>query len=338
MDDKKLSINGLISIIIPAYNASDTLSRCVLSVLNQSYKSIEVILVDDGSDDETGSICDSLARTHSRVRVVHKENGGLSSARNAGLDICRGEFVFFLDSDDYIDSKELEILHKGLIDSGSDMAVGGCEYVEEDGSSLDLVCDQARRLDERAYWEQAYFSSYSFHIEYIVSWGKLYRSFLFQETRFDEGKIHEDEFIIHHIVALCTQIDVIPFAGYYYVQRGRSIMHNKSAQTYLDGAESILLRAEYFEGRGWGDLAFEAACLSRLCLCGAEELKPKDVQLNRFKNLCRRYVAISWRQAGKLSFSFSGFAHLVAFSLSPSLDAVTSHIINQIRVLCRKLK
>lgn len=126
-----------ISVIIPIYNVEKYLSDCVESVLKQTYTDLEIILVDDGSQDASGQICDDYAKQDSRVQVIHKKNGGLSSARNAGIDQATGQYFFFLDSDDWIAENALELLYKEIKSTGSDLALCNMQYVDEQGKNLE---------------------------------------------------------------------------------------------------------------------------------------------------------------------------------------------------------
>ena len=135
----------LISIIVPVYNVEKYLHRCVSSILQQTYSKFEVILVDDGSKDASGRICDVFASKDERVRVIHKENGGLSSARNAGLDIANGKYIGFVDSDDYIENDMYEIMYNALIKNNVDIAcVGIYRDDEEKDKSVIIRCPKKR--------------------------------------------------------------------------------------------------------------------------------------------------------------------------------------------------
>ena len=125
--------NLLVSVIVPIYNVEKYLRKCVDSILNQTYKNLEIILVDDGSPDNCGNICDEYALSDSRIRIIHKKNGGLSDARNAGLDIARGNYILFVDSDDYIDETMVEKLYEALEKEKAEMSLCSFVYVNDDG-------------------------------------------------------------------------------------------------------------------------------------------------------------------------------------------------------------
>ena len=127
----------LVSIIVPVYKVEKYLDKCIESIVGQTYENLEIILVDDGSPDNCPAMCDRWAEKDSRIKVIHKENGGLSSARNAGLDACTGEYIYFLDSDDYIAENCIEMLFNTIISDGSDMCIGNLMSVDESENFVD---------------------------------------------------------------------------------------------------------------------------------------------------------------------------------------------------------
>lgn len=248
-----------ISVIIPIYKVEKYLSRCVESVMNQTYRNLEIILVDDGSPDRCGEICDDYAKKDSRITVVHKKNGGLSSARNAGLDVATGDYVGFIDSDDYIDLQMYEKLCDALQSHDADMSICNYAYVaEESDSCQDKEILYSPIVTEVLTPEQAYqkidpsWNGYSF---YVTAWNKLYKRGLFENLRFKEGFINEDEFLVHHMFAQCQRIAVIDDVLYMYVQRGGSITNVKVSLKSLDGVYAFYDRYAFFKERGNQQLA-----------------------------------------------------------------------------------
>lgn len=310
----------LISVIIPAYNSEGYLKRCVASVLRQTLGDFEVVIVDDGSCDGTGALCDDLASQCARVRAVHRENGGLSAARNTGIENARGNLLFFLDSDDYIAPEELETLYRVMRETGALMVVGGVVNVTEAGEAISTVLIKPGVVDERSFWGGYELGTKTEeHGEYVVSWGKLFDRSVFDCERFDEGKIHEDEFIIHRIVALAGKVAFADIAGYYYVQTEGSIMHSPSPSAFLDTAEALIARSRYFSGRGWWAAALTAACEARGALSNSVEIDRSTLTDKRFRTL-----KSDWRSAvGDVSQHISGRrgdkALCALFAASPSL-------------------
>lgn len=213
----------LISVIIPIYHVEKYLDRCVKSVMNQTWKNLEIILVDDGSvDDSCPQMCDEYEKQDERIVVIHRKNGGLSAARNSGLDCCHGEFIAFVDSDDYISEKYIEAMYKEMNDT-TDIVVCNLQKVDENGIKLGDTrqIQQTVRISGK---EQLRNLVTRQHIYDTVVWNKLYRRKLFQSLRFPEGKIHEDVHVIHELYYQSVNVAMVPDILYYYVQRDGSIM------------------------------------------------------------------------------------------------------------------
>lgn len=219
--------DDLISVVVPIYNVEKYLKRCLDSIINQSYKNLEIILVDDGSPDLCGNICDSYENIDSRIKVIHQKNKGLSGARNAGINIATGTFIIFIDSDDYIDTKMIEKLFKNLIDTKSDISICGFYQIQE--SEIDNFNPLAETIYLKKLDKKKCLSELLFHkcgID-IVTWNKLYRRTLFENIVFPEGKIYEDFATIPYIIEKATNgICVTNEKLYYYIQRSGSINAN----------------------------------------------------------------------------------------------------------------
>lgn len=238
----------LISVIVPAYKVEKYLNRCVDSILSQSYPNIEVLLVDDGSPDSCPQICDEYARRDARVRAIHKPNGGLSDARNAGIDAARGEYVAFVDGDDYVDAEMYAALYQALQKSGDKLAVCGFKKVTDEGV-LRKETDMrfAPRLTEDEFWYQLFFP---FRDLGTVAWNKLYHRSLFEELRFPVGAIHEDEWLVHKYVSRAEHISVVNRCLYYYVVREGSITAQSLSPRSLSIFDALSQRLSYFAETG----------------------------------------------------------------------------------------
>ena len=243
-----------ISVIIPVYKVEKYLAKCVDSVLAQTYGDLEILLVDDGSPDGCGAICDGYASRDSRVRVIHKPNGGLSSARNAGLDAASGAYVGFVDSDDYIDPAMYEKLHAALVSTGADVCVCDVVYVDEQGAlkgpPIPPMAEEV--LSPEQAWRRVELADDGWR--YVTAWNRLYRRAVFDGLRFQEGKIHEDELSVAPIYARCRSIAVIPDVLYWDVGRPGSIMTGSAAMRRLDAVDGYLERARFYRSKGWDDL------------------------------------------------------------------------------------
>ena len=199
-------MNKLVSVIIPIYKVEPYLIRCLDSVVNQTYKNLEIILVDDGSPDKCPQICDEYAKKDNRIIVIHQENGGLSAARNAGLDICKGEYVSFVDSDDWVAKEYIEDLFNICQQENSEIAI--CNHIRVNDSQIpyednDLYIKSYRSLDALNIL------IYKAPDSFVVSWGKLYKKELFNNVRFPLKQIHEDEFTTYQLFFYSKKISYI---------------------------------------------------------------------------------------------------------------------------------
>ncbi|NLP46840.1 MAG: glycosyltransferase family 2 protein [Epulopiscium sp.] len=210
----------LISVVIPVYKVEEYLNRCVTSVLNQTYSNIEVILVNDGSPDNCGKMCDEFAEKDKRVTVIHKENGGLSSARNAGIEIAKGEYLSFLDSDDWVEVTFIEKALKLLVESKADIAI--TNYMKIYNEREKINNDKIEKY-EFSNLEALNALAGKFNTQITTAWGKIYHRDIFDKIRYPIGKIHEDEFVIHHILNKADKVVLTTEKLLYYWQRKDSI-------------------------------------------------------------------------------------------------------------------
>lgn len=220
----------LVSIIVPIYKVEPYLQRCIDSIVNQTYTNLEIILVDDGSPDNCPQICDEYAAKDNRIVVIHKENGGLSDARNAGLDICKGEYISFVDSDDWIVLNYIEVLLSIITKENADITIGNHKKV---GESNEI--DFCKKNDEYKVLNsyQALENLFGEHaLNFTVSWGKLYRAQLWTELRFPKGKLYEDAYLCHLLYNKASTICFLNEPIYYYTQRSDSIMSRTSSSIH----------------------------------------------------------------------------------------------------------
>lgn len=235
----------LISVIIPVYNVADYLRHCIDSVIAQTYTKIEILLIDDGSVDESGVICEQFAAKDDRISVYHKENGGLSSARNFGMKKAMGSIFAFVDSDDYIHSRMLETLYENMIRWGADISVGEYQRVEENQEIAEenlrgeTICKTPQEACALLLGKDAMFNT-------GVVCNKLFRRQLFQDLRFPEGRLHEDEFVIHHLLGNAGNVVYTSDVLYYYTVRGESITGNYCRKR-LDVLDAYEDRYRYYK-------------------------------------------------------------------------------------------
>ena len=209
----------IISVIIPVYKVEPYLRKCVDSVCNQTFRDLEIILVDDGSPDNCGKICDEYAAKDNRIVVIHKENGGISSARNAGIDIAQGEFLGFVDSDDWIEPDMYEFLYNNLIQEDADISVCG-GYEHRDDRITDLIDPSIRAV---ASGHDAVDLFLPMETAGNASWNKLFRRHMFSQIRFPEGKLWEDSFIMVRLIDSANKVVFDMQQKHNYLRRAGSI-------------------------------------------------------------------------------------------------------------------
>lgn len=248
----------LISLIVPVYNVNQYLKECIDSIINQTYSNLEIILINDGSTDNCGAICNEYALLDERIKLIHKPNGGLSDARNAGLDVVSGEYVTFIDSDDFVHPNFIEVLYRNLIETDSDISL--CKYFkfqDGDNNEFDELFNCSRSVYTGLYMLEN-LNNLSMYPNNVVSWGKLYKSTIFNELRFPVGRVHEDEYLIHHIYSKVRNVCYIDIKLYYYRVRVNSIMQMKiSKQRILDSLYAIDDRLIFMKDNGMNYLISE---------------------------------------------------------------------------------
>ena len=223
-----------ISVIVPVYNVEQYLERCVDSIINQTYTNLEIILVNDGSTDNSGKLCDELAKKDERIRVIHKENGGLSDARNRGIDESESDLVGFIDSDDYIDSDMYEVLLKNLNDTDANLSMCALYDVYNNTPEAQVTNKETWKLSS----EQAIKMVMEAKILSVTAVNKLYRKSLFTDLKFEVGKIAEDAFIMIKLLDKCEKIVATNEKKYYYVHRENSITTQKFSTKFLNVIEA----------------------------------------------------------------------------------------------------
>ena len=228
----------LISVIIPVYKVEQYLHRCVDSVLQQTYQNLEIILVDDGSPDTCGAICDQYTLQDARIKVIHKANAGLGEARNSGMEIATGDYFFFLDSDDFIPLDAIACLYERILQDNSDMAVGRFTLYYDDGSTDD---SGTRWMKNAVYTGEQIIEQMKEDQQLVPSaWGKLYKKELFQEIRYPKVACGEDLWVFPMLAAKCGLISVSDRIVCYYYQRATSIMNVYNERAQIDNLKTHL--------------------------------------------------------------------------------------------------
>lgn len=276
----------LISIIVPVYKVEKYIDRCVKSIVNQTYRKLEIILVDDGSPDCCPAMCDAWSAKDSRIQVIHKKNGGLSDARNAGIEVSSGELIGFVDSDDWIAPDMYQRLFEVIKTYNSDIAACGVEMVWEDGTPSRRLtktgsCILSREEAMRAIIEESW-------LKHPV-WYKLYKADIIRDIKFPVGKYHEDVFWSYQVIGRAKSVSVVDNVGYYYWQRSGSIMGEHYSMKRLDAIEALEHRQNYLENN-FPALATMARCrLWFSCMYHGQKILreiPKKEQANAMEYLC----------------------------------------------------
>ena len=247
-----------ISIIVPVYNVEKYLERCVESLINQTHKNVEIILVDDGSKDNSGKLCDELAQRDSRIVVYHKENGGLSDARNYGIHKSTSDYVGFVDSDDFVDEDMYEILLSNLLKYDSEISFCRLNDVYND----EITKDNTENKPYLMTSEQAIKMVLEAKVFSVTAVNKLYKKSLFAQIRFDKGKIAEDAFIMVDLLSRCEKIAATEAKKYYYMHRENSITTQKFTPKFLNVIEAYEKNAKIVSDK-YPNLKYQAD--TRIC-------------------------------------------------------------------------
>lgn len=230
----------MISVIVPVYKVEPYIHQCIDSIIKQTYKDLEILLIDDGSPDNCGTICDEYAKQDSRIKVFHTENRGLSAARNLGLKEAKGEYIGFVDSDDWIEPYMYEKLFEAIQENKADISF--CGYWKEYDSATETF-DYPKTVFTR---QEALSTLLDRKMENNV-WNKLFSKELFQEIHFPEGRNYEDSYIMHVIMGKAKRIVTIPDVYVHYRKRAGSISMTRSAKHLIELPESRIARYTYIK-------------------------------------------------------------------------------------------
>lgn len=311
-------MSGVVSFVVPIFNVEKYLEQCVSSILSQTYDNIEVILVDDGSTDNSGKICDNFAQKDKRVKVIHKKNGGLSSARNAGLDALTGDYVVFTDSDDYVSSDMVQTMLNKLESTDSDLIMCNFAYTDENGNVTDNFTDgnESGEYDNNQLLSTIA-AGWTFG---AVAWNKIYKAKLFDNNlRFTEGKLAEDEFMAHRLLAKVKKAFVISDVLYYYRQRSGSIINSDFNIKKLDSLDALIDRVDFFYEINRQDLAYISSVTAMRSLAGFWQYrktgKEINIRLHSYRNRIRDLSKKIGKQNVDTKFTASVFLFRRCFPL-----------------------
>ena len=249
-----MSAMPLISVIVPVYNVAPYLRQCLDTIINQTYTNIEIIIIASTSTDNSVEICEEYAKKDGRITLLHSEPRGLSDARNRGIEASHGEYLSFIDSDDYIHPDFLSTLYR--ICSEYDCDIAQCGYIRVDTNYNKIHSQPEKDIETYSGREMCYNLYYGIPngIANVVTWSKLYRQHLFSELRFPVGKIHEDEATTHQLFYTAEKVGVTTQTLYFYRRVPTSIMGVGFTLKRLNGLQFFEERAEFFKEKGENEL------------------------------------------------------------------------------------
>lgn len=301
----------LVSIVVPIYNVQHYLKKCIDSIVHQTYTNLEIILVDDGSPDQCGQICDDYAVKDNRIQVIHKENGGLSDARNCGMSLATGEYITFIDSDDFIHPRFIEVLLKVAQDKCADIVVGDFQLFQEDDAYHDKVIseddiDKAQILCSDQLYDDAFLKRET--VRLTVAWGKIYQRKLWDGIQYPIGKIHEDTFTTYKLMERANRVVYLKEPLYYWRENPDSITRGKFTTKHLLGLDAFIEQIEHFCELGkqrYVEIVYEAYkdwffwCYNEMQKSGIDykkELKPYYVYMRQYVKLIKITKSMNFKK------------------------------------------
>ena len=250
-------MDSLVSVVVPVYNVEKYLDRCITSIVEQTYDNLEIVLVDDGSTDNSGRICDRWCQMDGRIKAFHKPNGGLSDARNFGTSKASGRFVTFIDSDDYVLPEYVEYLYAGIIENDADVSCCGLKMVYDSGRETyfeENECDDnIRKITGRDACSEMFDNGF-----FVIAPCKLYKIELARLYQFPVGRYHEDEATTYKYLYNSTYVSVGEKKLYAYYQNNNSITHSDNAERLEDIAWAIKEREKFFKNAGERELEIKS--------------------------------------------------------------------------------
>lgn len=250
MLEEKEEDSPCISVIVPVYNVEKYLNKCIDSILSQKLSNYELLLIDDGSTDSSSEICKTFALQDHRIKYFRKENGGLSDARNFGIERAVAKYIVFIDSDDYIDSDYLVSLYTAIVNNDADVAMCGFKFVNDKYDLIDRVSVSDFEEDKKVISGKNLLRNVfkkNGHV-FVVVWNKIYKRKLFDTVKFEKGRLYEDEYINFKLFWNVQKIALVDKQNYNYVQRNGSIKNSKiSKKKIIDIFEIYQRRMEFYK-------------------------------------------------------------------------------------------
>ena len=309
-----------VSIIVPVYQVEKYIRQCVDSILAQTFTDFELILVDDGSKDKSGQICDEYARMDTRVKVIHKENGGAADTRNRGMDQAVGNYVMFVDSDDYIAPTMIECLYQNILNENADIAACNYLYFFENDRKKDFATNVKSEVltGKEIFYYRKNERNYGF---WTVVWNKLMKRETVGKVRFRSGKYYEDEFWANEIYQMDIKIVTIPECLYYYRQHENSTMRQKKIARSLDLIEAyqeriyIYLKEQKYADQAYKVLVYSLEYLeeSKRLITNEDERKKYIQAEKRTKDIVNQLKKRKLSRIQKVSLLFLGINPCLVF-------------------------
>ena len=282
----KKNTNGLISVIVPVYNVEKYLANCLDSIINQTYKNLEILLIDDGSTDNSGKICDDYAKKDNRIKVIHKENGGLSSARNIGINNANGNYLSFIDSDDTINHEMMNNMLDSINKNNTDMAICKLNIIKDEVKTNEKIDinEKIEVITPNDVYDMLYNHKQA---EMTSSCNKIFKIELFDDIRYPLGEINEDDAILHLILDKVNIISYSNIPYYNYYQRTGSIMHKRNPKA-KQSVEHYIVRGNYF----FDKKMYKYYDMNAFLICFVLALHYKDLDKSYYKKNKKKYSKI----------------------------------------------
>lgn len=335
----------MISVIVPIYNVEKYLNRCVESILSQSYTDFELILVDDGSPDKCPELCDEWGKKDERIKVIHKENGGLSSARNAGIEMAKGDYFAFVDSDDFIHPDYLKLLYKALITSNADVAI--CDFFNfKEEKEVFLKDEEIENIAEfnnyNVFLPNDVFK-YNQQVILEVAWNKLYSRKLFNDIRFPLGKIHEDTGTYYKLLSISTKIVFINNILYFYFKNQNGIIATEFSEKKFDSVIFCLEEIDFFKKLSQKEKKYNVLVRLSTFRCAKifYELNLKyvefDLQNNVLANKLKQKIKCALKKNKSIKMNYDNY-ELYKFYFGNGISSKTRFIVFKIKYFFKKVR
>lgn len=327
-------MNPLISVIIPVYNVEKYICRCLDSVLQQTYRNYEIILINDGSTDNSGNICQHYQSIEPKITLLSQKNQGLSSARNVGIELAKGAYLTFIDSDDCVRSSYLEKLLKVMEKHDADISFCGSECFGDEFSNelINKNFDGIRSFSGRDACKLIY--SKEGRVDYGVAWGKLYKRELFSEYRYPIGRLHEDQFLTYKLFYASSKVVEIGECLYGYFQNPEGIMRSPFSIKRYDGIVAYDETKKFFLKKK------EYEIVELVNVCRDELLADYSIRARKagfYKNLPRQYKMSYWkaRKILKKLYGIDQYEYIM-YQFYPNLILFEARLRKLKRIIIRK--